>query len=81
MNKPIKQDCIGCKDDFYNGKNEYGIDTCWSLESAEFVRRVVVHINQVPPYLQEPETVPSCYRKQGYSCVSPDVLRADGFWK
>lgn len=31
--------CVGCNDDFYNGKNNLGIARCRSLESALLVKR------------------------------------------
>lgn len=31
--------CAGCRDDFYNGKNEIGVAECWLLKDAEVVRR------------------------------------------
>jgi len=29
--------CIGCKDNFYNGNNQYGIKECWLLKNAKVV--------------------------------------------
>lgn len=31
--------CAGCREDFYNGKNNLGITHCWHLESALLVKR------------------------------------------
>ena len=68
-----KKHCIGCRDNFYNGNNPYGIQECWSLKSARLIARKLVHINQVPPWNQLPQLLPSCYRKEQYVCVGPDV--------
>ena len=29
MSRIAKNPCLGCKDDFYNNKNSYGIKECW----------------------------------------------------
>lgn len=29
--------CKGCRDDFYNGKNPYGIKKCWFFDKARIV--------------------------------------------
>lgn len=31
--------CVGCTDDYYNGKNSQGIQRCWLLENARPVTR------------------------------------------
>lgn len=31
--------CRGCRDDFYNDKNPYGVKRCWGLATAEIVTR------------------------------------------
>ena len=31
--------CVGCHNDFYNGKNNMGIQECFSLERAKKVER------------------------------------------
>jgi hypothetical protein len=31
--------CEGCRDDYYNGKNERGIKECWMYAGAKVVRR------------------------------------------
>lgn len=67
MKKPTKHDCAGCRDDFYNGRNDIGVRECWCLADATFVRAKDVPINMRPPYTHLPLTKrPSCYRAQGY---------------
>lgn len=34
-----KQYCVGCKDDFYNSKNDLGVKECWSYEHAKVVTK------------------------------------------
>jgi hypothetical protein len=31
--------CVGCRNNFYNGHNTLGVKRCWSLKSAEVVKR------------------------------------------
>ncbi len=31
--------CVGCRENFYNGKNSIGVSECWHLESAQIVKR------------------------------------------
>ncbi len=31
--------CHGCRNDFYNGKNDLGVKQCWSLKGAKVVTR------------------------------------------
>ncbi len=80
--KPTKKDCVGCRDNFYNGNNEYGIQECWSLESATLEPRFLIHRDLPPPYKGEPlRMVPSCYKKQDFVTVKPDALDERGYWK
>lgn len=67
-----KRHCKGCRNDFYNGDNPYGIQDCWSLEGAELVYKKEVHINQRPPWNQNAIQVLDCYRKPQHVYVDPD---------
>lgn len=31
--------CSGCRQNFYNGHNDLGIDECWSLDKAKLKKR------------------------------------------
>lgn len=59
--------CVGCKDNFYNGNNEYGIKKCWLLDRAKLKVRFAIGINtpmgQKSGYIKV--TKPSCYTKKG----------------
>ncbi len=33
--------CYGCRQNFYNGRNELGIKQCWSLKSARLKEREI----------------------------------------
>ena len=60
--------CAGC----YNNDYNYGLggaSKCWNLESAKLIRRKKVPVDQVPPWTQKAQKVPSCYRKPGYVFV------------
>lgn len=77
-----KKKCSGCEDDFYNGKNPYGIQQCWLLEKAKLVERKLIPTMQPPPYNKIPLTkVPHCYKQKGYSTVKPESLDSKGYWK
>lgn len=80
--KMTKRHCIGCRDDFYNGKNPLGVSECWSFKGAKLVKRIRIPIDLAPPYLHEkPETVPNCKRIPRYALVRPEAIGADGYWK
>ena len=64
-----KKHCAGCRDDFYNGKNPYGIEECWCFKSAKLELRKLVHKDQQP----EPEwrdvpfeRLPDCYCRRDH---------------
>lgn len=38
--KPTKSQCVGCRDDFYNDHNPYGVKECWGFKSARVVNKV-----------------------------------------
>ena len=67
-----KKDCIGCRNNFYNGNNDLGIKECWSFESAKLIMRKRVHIDQPPPWNQKAISKPNCYHEQGYVYVGPN---------
>ena len=58
--------CMGCKQNFYNLKNSYGINECWNLSSAELVLKKKIALTQIPPWKQKPIKVLSCYQQKGY---------------
>lgn len=70
-----KKHCIGCRDNFYNGNNDLGVQKCWCLAKAKLVLKKEVHINQVPPWTQKAKLVPDCYRKPQYVYVDKDQVR------
>lgn len=59
--KAKKIQCQGCHDDFYNGKNPYGIKECWHFKDAKVVDgEFYLSIHSVKPMLIK-KTL-SCYR-------------------
>lgn len=52
--------CSGCYNNDYNS-GLGGAKQCWSITDMVVVKRKRVHINQVPPWNQEPELLPKCY--------------------
>lgn len=61
--------CKGCYNDFYNYLHDG--KRCWHFDSARLVLRKEVHVDQVPPWTQEPIEVPTCYRKPKYVYIDP----------
>ena len=64
--------CAGCRDNFYNGQNPYGIQECWNLKSARIVLKKRVAMDQRPPWDQKPIRVLSCRHEKGYVFVGKD---------
>jgi hypothetical protein len=61
--------CQGCRDDFYNGKNQLGIRKCWSRDDAFFVTRYEIHKWTPPtrPGAFVKRILPNCYHSDEYS--------------
>ncbi len=59
--------CAGCRDDFYNGNNPYGVKECWGLKSAKKRVRYRIGTWTVPtePYAFTKVTTLSCYGRKG----------------
>ncbi len=64
--------CAGCDNNFYNGNNDLDIKGCWSLASSKIVFKKKVHVDQAPPWNQEPIEVLSCYHQKRYVFVGKD---------
>ena len=57
--------CSGCRDDFYNGHNNLGVNKCWSFDESEIVKVIQVGYWERPPYTdRQIEKRLSCYRKK-----------------
>lgn len=68
--------CDGCSEDFYNGKNPYGIEECWNLKTAKVVQKRFVPLDAAPPWGGYPvRWTLSCHRRTGYVSVPPDCIR------
>lgn len=77
-----KRYCTGCRDDFYNDKNDLNVQECWLLADAKRERRLLIPINMPPPYTHiKPELLPTCYNRPGYATVKPESIGSDGYWK
>ena len=56
------KNCHGCRNDFYNGKNDVGVKECWSLQLAREVTRYRLDWWTAP-------TVPGAFREvQTFQC-------------
>lgn len=74
--------CKGCRDDFYNGRQNICGNTCWSLKSAVMEKRIIVPVDMRPPYLHLPvQNVLNCYRPERCVSVKPENLTTDGYWR
>ena len=73
--------CEGCRDDFYNGNNPYGVKECWHLKTATLAPRLLIHFDRMPPYREKPQMRPTCYHAERHATVKPDSLDAQGYWK
>jgi hypothetical protein len=67
--------CVGCRDDFYNGKNPMGIKECWCLKTAKLVRKKAVHVDQRPPWTQKAQWLFDCYHQDRYVYVKPEQTK------
>ncbi len=65
--------CAGCRDDFYNGNNPYGIRKCWALSTAKIVRRVRVYLDERPPWNGPVFKTLSCRHERGAILISPEA--------
>jgi hypothetical protein len=84
MSKPTKSVnlCAGCRDDFYNGHNPYGVKQCWSFPKATVEKRLMIPVDLRPPY--DPKSARwalSCYHPERVCNVKPEAIGKDGFWK
>lgn len=69
-----KKHCAGCRNNFYNGNNDLGVQECWSLKRAKLKTRY--QIGTWTPTFREnfvKVRLPNCYRKVGYSFVDSIV--------
>ena len=74
--------CNGCRDNFYNGNNNLGVQECWLLREAKREKRLLIPISLPPPYKHiKPSLLPTCYKRSGYVTVKPEALDASGYWK
>jgi len=79
--KKSKRMCVGC----YNNEYNFGLGgakECWSYEDAKIVPKITMSINESPPYNKDrAKPTMSCYHQSQMAYVSPDALKADGYWK
>ena len=74
--------CNGCHNDFYNGHNNIGVQQCWHLKDAKLVPRLLIHVDQAPPYKHiKQQMVPHCYKMKRFVTVAPESLTSDGYWR
>ena len=72
--KITKNDCVGCRNDFYNTGGVTGhTHHCWAFDSADMIKRKKVHMNDVPPWKHKAILRPTCYRVSQYVFVNEDT--------
>lgn len=77
-----RKHCLGCRQDFYNGNNPYGIQVCWHREGAKFDQYRLVPTDLRPPYLGLPVvSLPICYDKARHVKVKLGVLDEREYWR
>ena len=57
-----KSMCYGCYNNIYQ--------PCWCYKTAKIVKKILVHIDIIPPYIEEPKKYLSCYRAQRYALLN-----------
>jgi len=67
-----KKNCIGCRDNFYNGNNGLGVKECWNFEDARMMLRKKVGVWDRPPWTWKPKLFPSCYSADGFAMINCD---------
>lgn len=81
--KMTKRHCIGCGNDFYNGKNDLGINECWGFNDAVLIKRVSIGHWENPPYKDKIVIIkPNCYHERGNNknhYVNPDRIDINGY--
>ena len=64
--------CIGCSNNVYNHGTMSNTGRCWSLPGMKLSYRKEVSIDQRPPWTQESQLLPNCYRKPRFVYVGPN---------
>jgi len=66
--------CQGCDANYYNRNNNSVTGQCWHLKKAKPVTRKEVHVNDRPPWDNQPvKEVLDCYHRRYFIYVSPDA--------
>lgn len=65
--RKTKAMCQGCRNDFYNGKNDLGVSECWSFKTAKIETRYRIgHWTPMDrPENFHKERVLGCYHQPG----------------
>lgn len=79
-----KNYCSGCRNNFYNGHNQYGISQCWSKKTAKVVWRIPIGFWEKPPYKKKKVRIYDCYHESGSNrrvFIEDKSLTRDGYWR
>jgi hypothetical protein len=76
-----KDNCRGCRDDFYNDRNPLGVKECWMFKAAKLVDRYRTHRDAMPASKGAfaEVRVPSCFNQTGVYFVKtvPDFVKPE----
>ena len=72
-----KDMCQGCRDNFYNGNNDLGVEECWCFRGVKVVTRTSVGTWQRPPYKWQPQKVLDCHSPDGRHWLKRDDSRVE----
>lgn len=71
--------CDGCRDNFYNGHNDLGVQRCWGLRTAVLITRyrLSIHTPMDQRSAYQKVTRPGCYHETGFVHIAaiPDYAR------
>jgi len=77
-----KKFCMGCRNDFYNGKNDLEITECWSFKEAKTEFRIPIGYWEPPPYKNKKKVrVAVCWEGLNRTLyVHPSRINSRGYW-
>jgi hypothetical protein len=79
-----KKYCAGCRNNFYNGNNQYDVKQCWSRKTGKLVWRIRIGNWESPPYLNKKKfRAADCWHAEscGDHYIDPNKISSTGYWK
>lgn len=76
--KVDKRNCVGCRNNFYNGNNDIGVTECWSLADAKMVTKYRIgwwqSMGDKSNFVKV--RVPNCYHQPGTNAFLDSIPRS-----